>query len=300
VTTDTEQQRTRRERVRQRQEAMRSRMARLAERAQEERGRHGSVDAAFQVADRDGEVGGGIIAGALAYRLFIWLLPFGLVFIGGLGVIAGASSETPYRVAAHLGVDGIISSSVASASHSRSPWYALIVGVPILLYVTRSVLRVLIGTHRLSWGDVHGARPKPTFLDATKLLGVFIAYVALAVFAAWGRAHSPTAGLVITIGVIAGFIGLWVWTSSRLPHREAGWVDLVPGSIVVGVGLGILQVIAAYLFGPYALQKQGTYGALGLGAALLLGLFVLGRLLVLGAEINATLWERKVRARRAR
>ncbi len=274
---------------------MRSRLERLAERAQEERRKHGWVDAAFEVGDRDGEVGGGIIAGALAYRLFIWLLPFGLVFVGGLGVIASASSETPYRVASHLGLGGIISHSLESASNSRSPWYALIVGVPILMFVTRSVLRVLIGTHRLAWGDVHGARPKPSFLDATKLLGVFIAYFALAVFAAWARAHSLSAGLAVTIGVIAGYVGLWLWTSTRLPHRDAHWVNLLPGAVVVGIGLGIMQVITAYVFGPYALQKQGTYGALGLAAALLLGLFILGRLLVAGAEINATLWERKTR-----
>jgi uncharacterized BrkB/YihY/UPF0761 family membrane protein len=295
VTAETERQRSRRERARQRQEAIQARVQRLSERAQEERGRRGWVDAIFEVIDRDSEVGGGIIAGALAYRLFIWLLPFGLVFVGGLGVIAGASSDSPRGVASKLGVGGIVSSSLDSASKSHSAWYALIVGVPILLYATRSVLRVLIGTHRLAWGDVQRARPKPTFLDAAKLLGVLIGYFVLAGFAAWARAHSHAAGLVATIAVIVGFTGLWLWTSIRLPHREAGWVDLLPGAMTVGIGVGILQVVAAYLLGPYALQKQGTYGALGLAAAVLLGLWVLGRLLIGGAEINATLWERKRR-----
>jgi uncharacterized BrkB/YihY/UPF0761 family membrane protein len=270
-------------------------MEHLSERAQEERGRRGWVDAAFEVVDRDGEVAGGIIAGALAYRLFIWLLPAGLVFVGGLGAVAAAVSDSPKGVATTLGVGGIVSSSLHSASNSHSAWYALIVGVPILLYATRSVLRVLIGTHRLVWGEVRGARPKPTFLDAAKLLGVLIAYLVLAVFASWARAHSHAAGLVATIVVIVGFTGLWLWTSTRLPHREAGWMDLLPGAIAVGIGVGILQVAAAYLLGPYALQKQGTYGALGVAAAMLLGLWALGRLLIVGAEINATLWERKRR-----
>jgi uncharacterized BrkB/YihY/UPF0761 family membrane protein len=295
---DVARQRSRRARLRQRQEAMQARMERLSERAQEERGRRGWVDAIYEVIDRDEEIAGGIIAGALAYRLFIWLLPFGLVFVGGLGVIADASSDSPKGVGTKLGVGGIDSSSLQSASNSHSAWYALIVGVPILLYATRSVLRVLIGTHRLAWGDVRGARPKPTFLDAAKLLGVFIGYFVLAGFAAWARAHSHAAGLVATIVVIVGFTGLWLWTSTQLPHGDAGWVDLVPGAIAAGVGVGILQVLAAYLFAPYALQKQGTYGALGLAAALLLGLWVLGRLLVGGAEINATLWERKRRESR--
>jgi membrane protein len=270
-------------------------MDRLSERAQEERSRHGWIDAIFEFVDRDSEVGGGIIAGALAYRLFIWLLPLGLVFVGGLGVIAGALSKSPKAVGTNLGLGGIVSSSLQSASNSHSPWYALIVGVPILLYATRSVLRVLIGTHRLAWGDVREGRPKPTFFDAAKLLGVMIGLFALAGFASWARERSHTAGLVATIGVIVGCTGLWLWTSTKLPHRDAGWIDLLPGAIAVGVGLGILQLVSAYLLGPYALQKQGTYGALGLAAALLLGLWALGRILIGGAEINATLWERKRR-----
>jgi uncharacterized BrkB/YihY/UPF0761 family membrane protein len=72
-------------------------------------------------------------------------------------------------------------------------------------------------------------------------------------------------------------------------------VDLLPGALATGVGLGILQALAAYLLAPYALQKQGTYGALGLAAALLLSLWALGRVLIGGAELNATLWERKRR-----
>jgi hypothetical protein len=152
VTSETQQELSRRERARQRQEALQARMDNLAQRAQEERGRRPWVDAIFELADRDAEVAGGVIAGALAYRLFIWLLPAGLVFVGGLGVIAGALSDSPNGVAGKLGLGGIVSHSLKSASNSHSPWYALIVGVPILLYATRSVLRVLIGTHRLAWG----------------------------------------------------------------------------------------------------------------------------------------------------
>ena len=39
--------------------------------AEHQRKRHESVDAIFDLVDRDSEVAGGIIAGALAYRLFI-------------------------------------------------------------------------------------------------------------------------------------------------------------------------------------------------------------------------------------
>ena len=40
---------------------------------------HASVDVASNTVERDAERGGGLIAGALAYRFFFWVLPFVLV-----------------------------------------------------------------------------------------------------------------------------------------------------------------------------------------------------------------------------
>jgi uncharacterized BrkB/YihY/UPF0761 family membrane protein len=55
-------------------------------------------------------------------------------------------------------------------------------------------------------------------------------------------------------------------------------------------------VVTAYVLVPYAIAKQGTYGALGAAAALLVGLFLISRLIVAAAILNATLSERRARA----
>src|SRR5689334_13401654 len=91
------------ERTRLRTAALQARAKWIAERAEAERENHGSLDAAFEVVDRDTEVGGGIIAGALAYRLFIWLLPLALVLVSGLGIASSASSSSPQSTAKSLG-----------------------------------------------------------------------------------------------------------------------------------------------------------------------------------------------------
>src|SRR5262245_52264192 len=124
---------------------MAARAQRIADRAQAERGRHGSLDAVFEMVDRDVEVGGGIIAGALAYRLFIWLLPFALVLVAGLGFAADAASKSPQAAAKSLGLAGLVSKSIAGAAGSSTRWYAIVVGVPVLFFATRSGLRLLIG-----------------------------------------------------------------------------------------------------------------------------------------------------------
>ena len=283
------------ERRRRRAAAVRVRTERISARAQEERGRHGTLDVVFDVYDRDAEVGGGIIAGALAYRLFVWVLPLALVLVGGLGIAAGMTSQSPKEAADSVGLGGLVASTFESSADSPASWYALLVGVPILLYVTRSVLRVLIATHRLVWGDVRQAAPKPTMTASVKLLLLFVSYFVLAGLASWARTVSTGLGLLVTLAVAIGFAATWLVVSMRLPHRRAGWTDLVPGALAVGIGICLLQLAAAYLLAPYALAKQGTYGALGIAATLLFSLFLLGRLMVLGAELNATLWERNRR-----
>ena len=45
-----------------------------------------------------------------------------------------------------------------------------------------------------------------------------------------------------------------------------------------------MHVVAAYFIAAEAVRKQRTYGSLGVAAALLLGLYILGRLLIGGAS----------------
>ena len=275
--------------------ALRGRVERLQQRAQEERVRHDSVDSVFAMADRDMELGGGIIAGALAYRLFIWLLPLALVAVAGLGIAAGARSETPEEAAESLGLAGLVSNSVASAAKGSSRWYALAIGIPVLIYTTRGVLRVLIGSHRILWGDLRSAAPKPTLVGSLRLLVLLLAFPVASVVASTVRAWSPGIGLLTTLLTILPYAGLWLLISIRLPHRTAAWTDLIPGALLFGFGIEAIQLVATYFLAPYALAKQGTYGALGIAAALLFTLYLASRLAVGAAVLNATLWERRTR-----
>jgi hypothetical protein len=50
-----------------------------------------------------------------------------------------------------------------------------------------------------------------------------------------------------------------------------------------GLGIALLHVIA-YVITPWVLAKQGTYGALGVAAGLLVGLFLISRLIVWSRE----------------
>ena len=170
-----------------------------SERAQAERRRHESVDVVFEAVDRDGEVGGGIIAGALAYRFFIWLLPLALVAVAGLGFAAESAHESPEETADSVGLSGLVSGSIAGAAESPNRWYALLVGIPILLWSTRSLLRALIGAHRLVWTDLRAAAPRPTVAATVTLLALLLCFFLVSVVASAVRAWSGGAGVVTTL-----------------------------------------------------------------------------------------------------
>jgi len=272
--------------------AAQARGQQAARRAELERSRHRSLDALFEMVDRDSDVAGGIIAGALAYRLFIWLLPLALVVVAGLGIAADSASESPEQAADKVGLAALVSQSIAGAANSSARWYALLVGIPVLLVATRSVLRALIGAHRLVWHDIRAAAPKPSPTATLRLLGLMGCLGLVTLLSISVRSWSGIAGVVGSVFIAVPYAGIWWLIARRLPHRDAPAIALIPGALLFGIGSEVLHSAVVYVIEPYAISKQGTYGALGVAATLLFGMFLLCRVVVASAVLNATLWER--------
>jgi membrane protein len=88
-------------------------------------------------------------------------------------------------------------------------------------------------------------------------------------------------------GVLVG--GAWLVLARLLPRGDVGWMALVPGAAVVGVGLLFVNSFNVYLTTRLVDERADTYGALGIAAALLFSLYLVGRLIVGSAVLNATL-----------
>ena len=58
------------------------------------------------------------------------------------------------------------------------------------------------------------------------------------------------------------------------------------------VGHALLQVATVYYFAPKLTRAPALYGSLGSAATLLLWLFLIARILVASAFLNAALWRR--------
>ena len=84
------------------------------------RSRHPVLDAGLDVIERDSEVGGGILAGALAYRLFLFFLPLAFFLVSGLGLVADALGITPRGLGKDVGFVGLVTKEVSDTAKGGS------------------------------------------------------------------------------------------------------------------------------------------------------------------------------------
>jgi uncharacterized BrkB/YihY/UPF0761 family membrane protein len=253
---------------------------------------HASVDFGFALVERDSSIGGGLLAGALAYRLFVLLLPSALLFVSGLGLYAGAVDESPSKVAKETGMHGLIASQVASTASSNARWIVFIVMIPAVLYALVKLHRAVAIVHSIVWlGSGRGVKA------SAKGIGIFGAALLLDVAAAqivgWIRRHDQLGGLSALAVYLVVCGGAWLVVSWHLPRRDVRWPALVPGAVLVGVGLLFVNVFNVYVTTRLVEDRADTYGALGIAAALLLSLVLVGRVIVVSAELNALLDERR-------
>lgn len=239
----------------------------------------------------DRAVAGGELAGALAYRLFLWFLPFVLVLVAGLGVYADASDESPKELAGRIGLAGLVVHSVAAAAASSARWYALLIGIPILLYVTRSLLRTVVAIYRLAWG-LEPRRGQLTRANVLLFLAAVVVSFALAAVFSASIAVSAWFWLAVAPLSVLVRAAIWLGISRRLPARDTRLRALLPGALIVGVGfLGVnvfTQVVVVWIGNT----REDTYGALGLAATVLFSLWLTSRVIVISAVADAALWFR--------
>jgi len=266
------------------------------ERLQSARPQVPALDVAFDAYEHDRDAAGGILAGALAYRFFITLLPLMLVLVGGLGYLDAADDEAPRDFAGEFGISEAAASSVADSARvtSSGRLAAVIVGTVALVWAAFWAVRAVRLTHAIAWRLPERRWARNTGA-ALLYIGVVLAMAAVAIGDAWLREQLDTAGLLITIASTGIYFAIWLLVSWRLPRAEVGWSGLVPGALLVAVGIQVLHLATALYIAPRLDSATATYGALGVALVLLLWLYLLGRLVVASATLNATLWMRSAR-----
>ena len=277
---------------------MRARLAATVERgtarAEAARDRWSAVDALFDTRDRDRRVVGNVLAGAVAFRLFAYLLPLVLVVVTVLGIAFGVDHDSPAEIGDRLGLSRYVIESVTTASREshRSRWVLVPLTLWAIYWGGRGAARVLSAAHALAWDRPVERLPRSGVAALAAFASAVVVVASLGALQVL-RQLSGGLGLAFVVLEVALLVGLALAVDVVLPHHpDAGARDLLPGAVLVGVGLWVLHVVSAYFLASRIASASELYGSLGVAAALLAWLFVLGRLLVAAAVLNATLWHR--------
>ena len=118
------------------------------------------------------------------------------------------------------------------------------------------------------------------------MLALILLVAAATSVAAIVRNRSPGFGLVTMVAVVVLYGGLWWLWSLRLPPRPASPFELIPGAIAFAVGVEVLHLFVVYYLAARLTHASALYGSLGIAAALLFGLYLVGRLIVAAIVIN--------------
>ena len=260
-------------------------------RLEDARSRHASVELGWSLYEGDSSIGGGLLAGALAYRLFVLLLPTSLLLVSGLGLYAGAADKSTRQVTREAGLHGLFASNVAATASGGARWLVFILMIPAVLYAAAKLYRALAIVHALVWHST-GRAGRTTRRGVAVLLGVLLATVVSTEIVGWIRRHDQLGGVaaLVVYTVVVG--GAWLALSLQLPHGGARWTSLLPGAVLVGVGLLGVNVFNVYVTTRLVENRANTYGALGVATALLFSLVLVGRVAVVSAELNAVLYRR--------
>jgi uncharacterized BrkB/YihY/UPF0761 family membrane protein len=258
------------------------------------RPRFGALDISMHLYERDRGAGGNLLAGALAFRAFLWLIPFAFVLVAGLGFASAAGEASPSDVSSRFGITGVVAQQIASVGSQaeRGRWVTLAIGLLALFGASKAAAKGFRAVHAIAWrspphGLRRGNRAGLVFMGGATLV------IGAGALADWLREISPGPGVVAMVLMFGVYSAIWLGASVLLPHADAPWRELVPGALLFGVGIQAMHLITVLGVSGLIGRATPAYGALGVAITVLATLYLVGRLVVASAMLNASKWERQ-------
>ena len=266
----------------------------VAAKAEDLRSRRASVRTAFLAYEHDRRHGGALLAGGLAYRFFIWLLPTALFLASVVSIVGDISSQSPAEVADHAGLGASLTVLIAKGAKEtgKGSWVLIFLGLFLMVWAGMSVWKALRLVSSVAW------QVRPT--SSHRLLRASIVFCAVGI----GLMVSPAVFTFLRSGplitdimasvLIASLLSAFaIWVMLSLPHPVGiRWTEFVPGAILFGVSIEVLRVVTSVYF-VWRIGHTGLYGAFTVAAIFMAWLYLLGRIVVGALALTATRWQER-------
>jgi uncharacterized BrkB/YihY/UPF0761 family membrane protein len=239
------------------------------------------------------ELGGGLIAGGVAFRVFLWIVPFGLVVAALLSFWSDHDREGLESATREFGIGAAAAGAAVDALEQgdRNAFLVLVIGLVLLAWFSLGAVRALVLAYALAW-QMTPPRIRRPFSAILLFNGLFVLYTLSFAGVTWLRAQIGVTALLSTFATLAITAGIALCAMWYLPHHGTSLRALFPGALLVAVGDHAVHVAVLFYFAPRLGRAEETYGALGAAATILVWLYVVSRLATGAAFLNAALWSR--------
>jgi membrane protein len=235
-----------------------------------------------------------VLAGHLAYRVFVFILPLLVLVVGLLGYASSTGTDLQEQGQSGMRFSTALASTMSSTGDTARDGRLQLVtfGGFALLLAASGLVKALQLVFATAWGV-----PVKSGKSRLAVLGRFLPGVVVILGAVALRQWLSRSGWVLTLSteILNAFIdalallGLsWV-----LPRRTTSVLDLAPGAVLGGAGLAGLHIAALVYFPSKIERASALYGTLGIALVALLYLFLVGQVLVASAIANTVWFDRR-------
>jgi membrane protein len=274
-------------------------MNRLLEHLDRLQRRHPWLHLPLAVFKRFGEHGGGRLATTVSYWSFFSIFPLLLVFVTVLNIVL---EDEPDRrqdlVDGALGQVPVIGTELAdSQSALTGSWTTVAIGVVVALWSGLAAANALQDAAEEIWDTPPFERPNAAVKRVRSIL--FLVILAVGIFAstlaltlpylvdldAFADLFAIIVSFVVNAAILLATFAMFI--SGRNAVRE-----LLPGALVAAAAIVALQALGSWIVTRYIAGASDTYGTFAVVIALLSWFFLVSRVVLLGAELNAVLHHR--------
>lgn len=235
-----------------------------------------------------------VLAGHLAYRVFVFILPLLVVIVGLLGYASSSGTDLQEQGQSGMRFSSALASTMSTTGETaRDGRFQLVVfgGFAVLLAAS-GLVKALQLVFATAWGV-----PVKSGRSRLAVLGRFLPGVLVILGAVALRQWLSQSGLVLTVtteifNVLIDGVAL-LGLSWVLPRRTNSLLDLAPGALLGGAGLAGLHIAALVYFPSKIERASALYGTLGVALVALVYLFLVGQVLVASAIANTVWFDRR-------
>lgn len=258
--------------------------------------RHRWMALPVAVFKRFGEHAGGRLATAISYWGFFSIFPLLLVFVTVLNIVLEDDPNTRQDlVDGALGQIPVLGTDLANTQSALGgSWTTIVAALLVALWAGLAAANALQKAVDEIWDTPMFERPNGAVLRLRSVVVLVILAVGLSVSTlAVSAAHFEDFGaLTVAASLVISFVvqtSMLVATFKLFISGPNPLRELLPGALAAAAGIVALQTIGTFIVNRYIAGASDTYGTFAVVIALLSWFFLVSRVVLLGAELNAVL-----------